>query len=322
MLQALYSRGGRIVKKFLLLLIIVVLLCGCSEEEKAPTWESYTNLRLKVKKETFIQDENLKKPGALFAAENLLYIIDIDNSCVCCYNYDGELVNCFGKIGSGKGEFDAPAAITMDEQYIYVADEKDGRIQFFDFDGNYQKEVYIEELDDISVRVLDIESDGTNLYVSAGSMEKKRLGVYLIDQNENIKKIGKTEIGCFGKNEKTNEIFFANAYEYFEKDDMFGYQGGESFLAGIKDNKLQKMFLLPEGYLPAELYIEDDKIYIFSEALMEVDVFDYSGNYIETLFAEVAEMGNRGVSCMAVRDNVIYLSDTENSLIYKVELTE
>lgn len=322
MLQALYSRGGRIVKKFLLLFIIAILLYGCSGKEKAPTWESYTNLRLKVKKGIFIQDTNLKKPGALFAAEDLLYIIDKEDNCVFCYNYDGELVNRFGKMGNGEGEFDAPAAITVDKQYIYVADEKDGRIQFFDFDGNYQKEVYIEELDDITVRILDIESDGTNLYVSAGSMDEKRLGVYLIDQNEKIKKIGKTEIGCFGRNINTNEIFFANAYEYFEKDDMFGYQGGKSFLAGLTDGELKKMFLLPEGYLPAELYIEDDKIYIFSEALMEVDVFDYSGNYIETLFAEVAEMENRGVSCMAVRDNVIYLSDTENSLIYKVELME
>ncbi len=225
-------------------------------------------------------------------------------------------------MGNGEGEFDAPAAITTDEQYIYVAGEKDGRIQFFDFDGNYQKEVYIEELDDISVRILDVESDGTNLYVSAGSMDEKRLGVYLIDQNDNVKKIGKTEIGCFGRNIKTNEIYFANAYEYFEKDDMFGYQGGKSFLARITDGKLKRMFLLPEGYLPAKLYIEDDKIYIFSEALMEVDVFDYSGNYIETLFAETAETENRGVSCMAVRDNVIYLSDTENNLIYKVGLNE
>ncbi len=310
------------MKKFLLLLITVVFLFGCSGTEKTPTWESYTNLRLNVKKGVFIQDTNLKKPGALFAAKDFLYIIDKEDNCVFCYNYDGELVNRFGKMGNGKGEFDTPAAITADEQYIYVAGEKDGRIQFFDFEGKYQKEVYIEELDDISVRVMDIESDGTNLYLSAGSMDEKKLGVYLIDQNENVKKIGKKEIGCFGKNAKTNEIFFANAYEYFEKDDMFGYQGGKSFLARLNDGRLKQMFLLPDGYLPAALYIEDEKIYIFSEALMEVDVFDYSGNYMESVFAEAAETENRGVSCMAVRDNVIYLSDTENSLIYKVGLNE
>ncbi len=310
------------MKKFLLILIMAVLMCGCNGKEQAPTWESYTNLRLKVKKGIFIQDTNLKKPGALFAAENVLYVIDKEGNCVFCYDYDGKLLNRFGKLGNGKGEFDEPAAITVDEQYIYVADEKDGRVQFFDFDGNYQKEVYIEDLDDISVRILDIESDGTNLYVSAGSMDEKRLGIYQIDLNGTVKKIGKTEIGCFGRNVNTNEIFFANAYEYFEKDDMFGYQGGKSFLARIADGKLKRMFLLPEGYLPAKLYIEDDKIYIFSEALMEVDVFDYSGNYIETLFAEVAETENRGISCMAVRDKVIYLSDNENKLVYKVEVKE
>lgn len=310
------------MKKILFILLIAVFMCGCSGKEEAPTWESYTNLRLKVKKGTFIQDTNLKKPGALFAAEDALYIIDKEENCVFCYDYDGKLLNRFGKMGNGKGEFDTPAAITVDEQYIYVADEKDGRVQFFDYDGNYQKEVYLEELDNVGVRVLDIESDGTNLYVSAGSMDEKKIGVYQVDPNETVKKIGKTEIGCFGRNIETNEVFFANAYEYFDKGDMFGYQGGESFLARIADGKLTRMFLLPDGYLPAELYIEDNKIYIFSEALMEVDVFDYSGNYMETLFAEVAEAENRGVSSMTVRNDVVYLSDTENNLVYKVEVKE
>ena len=63
------------MRRFLLFLIIAALLCGCNGKEKAPTWESYTNLRMKVKKGIFIQDENLKKPGALFAAEDFLYIL-------------------------------------------------------------------------------------------------------------------------------------------------------------------------------------------------------------------------------------------------------
>lgn len=310
------------MKKALLFLAAATLLWGCSKKEEAPTWESYTNLKSGIKKGTFIQDSNLKNPGALLATDDVLYIVSQEENCVLCYNYDGELINQFGSMGNGTGEFDTPAAITSDDQYIYVADENDGRIQCFDFNGTYQKEIYVEELDDISVQVLDIESDGINLYVSAGSSEKDRIGLYLADQDGNVKKIGKAEMGCFGKNAKTNEIYFANAYEYFEEDDMFGYEGGDSYLSKINGNKLEKMFLLPEGYLPAELHIEDDKIYIFSEALMEVDAFDYSGNYIETLFTEAAEMENRGVTCMAVRDGVIFLSDTENNLIYKIGVNE
>lgn len=310
------------LKKIILCLFVSIFVCGCCKTEKAPSWAAYTNLRMTAKKSVFIQDSNIKNPGALLATEHFLYVISKEENCVLCYDYDGKLINSFGKMGNGKGEFDTPTAIACDEQYIYVADENSGRIQCFDFDGNYQKEVYVDELNDISVHVFDIESDGKNLYVSAGSTDKQRIGIYRINSENKIKRISKSGIGCFGKNTETNEIYFANAYEYFEKDDRLGYQGGNSYLGKISNGKLKKLFLLPEQYLPAELHIEDGEILILSEALMEVDAFDYSGNYMETLFAEVAENENRGVSNMAVREGVIFLSDTENNLVYRIGVDE
>ncbi len=60
------------------------------------------------------------------------------NSRIVHFDKQGRFVKCWGKLGTGPGEFSIPHAIVMDSQdRLYVADRNNARIQVFDRDGQF-----------------------------------------------------------------------------------------------------------------------------------------------------------------------------------------
>ena len=67
------------------------------------------------------------------------------NSRVAKYDNTGTWVKSWGKRGYGPGEFNVPHGIAIDYQNrIYVADRANGRLQVFDTDGTFLKEIIID----------------------------------------------------------------------------------------------------------------------------------------------------------------------------------
>lgn len=66
------------------------------------------------------------------------------NSRVAKYDKNGQWVKSFGTPGSGEGQFNTPHSIAADAKgNIYVADRGNARIQVFDSDGNFEREIRI-----------------------------------------------------------------------------------------------------------------------------------------------------------------------------------
>src|SRR5436309_1950521 len=66
------------------------------------------------------------------------------NSRVAKFDKNGDWVKSWGEPGTGQGQFNTPHTITSDAQgNIYVGDRGNGRVQVFDGDGRFLREIKI-----------------------------------------------------------------------------------------------------------------------------------------------------------------------------------
>ena len=89
------------------------------------------------------------KPTDIAVADDgSFYVSDgYGNSRVIKYSADGKYLFEWGRSGSGKGEFDIPHGITLDEKgNVYVADRGNARVQVFDSAGKFLKQWKDESL--------------------------------------------------------------------------------------------------------------------------------------------------------------------------------
>jgi len=114
------------------------------------------------------------------------------------FSKDGKLLKSWGKMGTGKGEFDQPHALAMDTQgRLFVCDRNNNRIQIFDQDGNYITEwrqfsrpsgVYIDKEDTLYVTDSESESvarnhDGWRRGIRIGSAKDGKVKYFIPDSD-------------------------------------------------------------------------------------------------------------------------------------------
>ena len=93
------------------------------------------------------EDGRFRQPtDVTWGPDGTIYISDgYVNSRVAKISKDGEWLKSWGKRGKGPGEFNTPHSIAADAKgNIYVADRANRRIQVFDGDGNFQREIKID----------------------------------------------------------------------------------------------------------------------------------------------------------------------------------
>ena len=108
------------------------------------------------------------------------------NETICVsqkYDLDMNYKDKLGKLGNGDGEFSEPRGIAAYQNEIYVLDSGNSRIQVFNSQFQYQREITLDLLPDYQAgsRYTDIVAgtDGT-LYLSTDSMIEEANKIYIV----------------------------------------------------------------------------------------------------------------------------------------------
>lgn len=88
------------------------------------------------------QDErHFGQPTDVAFSQGRVLIADgYTNNRIAVYNREGTFLEQWGEAGDGPGELNLPHGISADDDYIYVADRENSRVQLLSLDGNPVKE--------------------------------------------------------------------------------------------------------------------------------------------------------------------------------------
>jgi len=119
----------------------VMLVLGRREELTLPYWLSKEEDPQAAPREGAFREPT----DVAWDAHGNIYVSDgYVHSRVAKFDSDGNWIGTWGKRGSGPGEFWTPHNIVVDaDDHIWVADRSNGRLQVFDTDGRFIKEVII-----------------------------------------------------------------------------------------------------------------------------------------------------------------------------------
>jgi sugar lactone lactonase YvrE len=109
----------------------ILLILGL--DGRVGEWHPYGHLRL------------LNEPNEVVAGPNgELYVLQGHGKAECAilkFDADGAFIDCWGKTGTGPGEFDVPHSLVIDpEGNLLIADRSNARIQVFNRDGKFIRE--------------------------------------------------------------------------------------------------------------------------------------------------------------------------------------
>jgi hypothetical protein len=120
------------------------------------------------------QDGRFRQPtDVTWSPDGTIYISDgYVNSRVAKISKDGDWIKSWGRRGKGPGEFNTPHSIAADAKgNIYVADRGNRRIQVFDGDGNFDREIKIDVPFDQNARpAIGDKPDLANYLQTGGTM--------------------------------------------------------------------------------------------------------------------------------------------------------
>ena len=87
-----------------------------------------------------VGQDSLIGPGALHSCskDNKLFVCDSFNHKIQVFDTNLKFISCFGKLGSGGGEFRWPYDLTFDHAGdVYVTESDSGRVQVFSQTGTF-----------------------------------------------------------------------------------------------------------------------------------------------------------------------------------------
>ncbi len=265
------------------------------------------------------EDIDLSQPKGITAINKGIVVVDSGNNRLIFLDDDGNYIKSIGNIGNGPLEFLDPTGITIDKNNnIYVIDNGNRRIQILNENGDYLDSIMLREFSKMRKEsyLSDIAVDEKNrIYFSTCCLEQEFAHIYSIDTNNKIEKIGSNKYGYLISG--SSNIFFSQQLELKYEDNKIIAQSGKNSFYKIKDSKLIKEYKLPTKYAPRDGFVADNYIYVISGAFYNIDKFDLSGKYIGTLLK-----GGRdylGLKYIVVKENIIYATNPEKNLIYKLD---
>ncbi len=262
---------------------------------------------------------------------NKLYVVDEISNCIAILDLEGNRVDTWGQLGSKPGEFSSPKdiAYNLKNKHIYVLDNANHRIQEFDSEHNYIKEISLKNLKVESPKCyqsISIDSND-NIYITFSGGSLPELRMCRINSNEEVFRYPWLLYGeCF---EHNGNIYCFDTFEiqiYREKAADYATVQGKSSLYKINKDDREKLYAFPNAYSPGFVCFHNENIYAFSSSLFTLDLFEKTKPKLKYKYTLSNEVNYYNIDIFDINativDNFIYFSKRHTGELYKLSLSE
>lgn len=296
------------VSKVLWIIFVLCFLTGCQKSENYQEMSASRNDILPIYEEddeeisveksaiTSLQDvydsgylceewniAEIEKPGGIACLEDELIISDCENDIVCRLSYEGKLLQTIGETGSGESEFLSPGAVEEYNNEIYVLDQGNNRIQVFDYDLNYIREIKLEnkKAEDPDYLPQRISVNDKGIYVTGLSLRNPVVDHY---DGDAMEELGKNFIGAISSYDSRLYLINSMGRYYDRANDSFGaVTSAPCWLMTVEGKELKKICELPHGFNIMDFVISNKSIVGISGTGSSVYSFSLEGEYVETI---------------------------------------
>lgn len=236
--------------------------------------------------EIFTETSHVEVPGNFLCRENDVLVTDIKRNRMISLDFEGNFVGEVGSLGSAPLEFMEPTGIALNEQYIFVLDSGNRRVQVLTHDLTHMQDLHLKRLALEFTSYLDISAtkDGT-LYFATDSPFPEDAFLYQIDFESTLKPVAAQAF--IGSTYYHEGILYAldTGEVKGKKGEGYGFGPGHiGFYQFDPENKeFIELFRFDDDYGPTDFMIEEGLIYVLSANRSTLDVFDMKGKYLETI---------------------------------------
>jgi hypothetical protein len=180
-----------------------------------------------------IDDKPISSPGsALNMEKNCIYVSNRSGHCVYMLDIDLNMIKSFGSEGKDKNSFKYPHGICFNDDYLYVCDYSNFRIQIFNSDLEYGDSIKL------SVAPLTIQISGTSIGIVGHDNS-----VHFYDKSTKALKKQHNQ-NCYGRISEINSLFYVITKSSFKM--LYCFDADGNLLSEESINRLDE--LLTENF--------------------------------------------------------------------------
>ncbi len=275
---------------------------------------------------------------AIECIDGKYYIVDSTSNHIAIFDLKNESVAIWGQFGRGAGEFSLPCDIfyCQSSNQIYILDSGNHRVQVFDAERGYLKEIDLAPLE-ISkpqyYQSLAIDRDG-NVYIAVNNNVQSRMRLARIDQDGQVYYYPGFFIG---------ELFsYAGDIYCYDTLEVFVYRdekrlmdssatNGKSGLYRIAGDERLEIAQFPQCYSPSCVAIVGDLVYAMGASDNRLDLFSLSKNDLIYQHSLTEQFNASAEQCdspfcydFVIVDDMLYLviNAPRRGLLYRMILQE
>lgn len=277
----------------------------------------------------------LQNADAVEYIDSKIYIADAISHEIAVFDLEGNRLKTIGKEGKEAAEFRTPVDIFYHAGHAeyYVLDAGNQRVQVFNLEDEFVKEIYLGELElsaPFSFQSVSVDND-KNIYIAPLFMELEKQKIYKINKEGEVFRYPDIVSGSTIMSD--GKIYYFDTKEIFITNDPSTSttvieSSGKSNVYQVMEDTMRLDFSFPHRYSPSSILIDGDKVYAFSSFHWRLDMFKVDGNdlnYQHSLTKQMLPLEYDQTSFsydLASTGSHLILAEKEGSNIYLLDLEE
>lgn len=260
---------------------------------------------------------HVEMPGGILSDGEGLLVCDTKNHCVVRLTADGNYVESYGERGGESGNFKDPTAILLYENEIYILDSGNRRIQVFDSEMNYVREIeFAGPSAGSGGKYIDmaISADGTIFLSTDGNIGEWAYISY-IGEDGTLQIVSGWIMGYLA--EEDGVVYAVDRCFFWREGNNTGAALGENWVYRVEKTGLEKICELPYMYEPTDLIVEDGCLYTLSGTCGKLIRFSMEGEAEEGLIEREAEYSGWLDAYLFRQDEDVFYVSYETGYICK-----